>query len=95
MDVGCTVFWLTHTASAVVVFYVVAGIEVGKGNNSTGMGRVDKLTVAGINANVGNATLVCTLEEYDITGLQVFLGNIGALLVLISRCPVGGEAQSL
>jgi len=45
------------------------------------MGRVDKLTVTHIDTYMGQAFLICVLEEYHITGLQLGLGNCFTLLV--------------
>ena len=66
-------------ASAVIMVGVVVGIQIGIGNHAPGVGGVDKLAVAHINTNMGQATGVGVLEDHHVAGLQICLGNIGAL----------------
>ena len=42
---------------------------------------MDELTVTDIDAHMGQTGLVCILEEHDVTGLQIGLGNRRALCV--------------
>ena len=49
---------------------VVAGVQICKGDHLTGLGRVDKLSATHIDAHMGEAFLICILEEYHIAGLQ-------------------------
>ena len=86
---------LAHAAGAVVVVSPVAAGQSVIGNRAAGVGGVDKLTVAHIDACVGQAATICIGEEYHIAGLQVGFGNIGALLVLIHQHAVRGVTQSL
>ena len=63
------------------MLYIIVRIQVGIADHLAGMGRVDELAVAHIDAHMGQAGLVCTLEEHDITGLQLGLLHRRALLV--------------
>ena len=63
------------TGSAVIVCSVVVGVQIGIGNNSAGTGCVDKLTITNVDTDVRQACLVCILEEDQIAGLQICLGN--------------------
>ena len=84
-------FPLTNATCAVVVCLVVAGVQIRDLDHLTAVGGVDELTVADVDTDMGDAGLVSTCEEHQITGLQVALGNVGAHLVLIDRGAVGGR----
>ena len=70
-------FGVAH--SAVVMGGVIIRIEACIRNDLAGTGRMDKLTLTNVNANMGQTGLICILEEYGITGLQICLGDGGAL----------------
>ena len=63
------------THSAVVMCHIVIRIEICVRNDLSGTGGMDELTIADIDANMGQASLICILEEYDITGLQIGFGD--------------------
>ena len=65
-------------SSAVVMGGVIIRIEICVRNDLTGTGRMDKLTVANVNADMGQTCFICILEEDRITGLQICFGNGGA-----------------
>ena len=73
----------------------IATGQTGIGDSGSGIGGVDKLTVAGVDTHMGDTAGICTVEEHDIAGLQIGLGYIGALVVLVSGGAVGGVAQAL
>ena len=54
---------------------IIVGIQIRIGNNSAGAGCVDELTVTDIDAHMGQTGLVCILEEDQIAGLEIALGN--------------------
>ena len=88
-------FELTHSPGTVVVVCPVTGSQIRIGDNRPGVGSMDELAVAGINAHMGNTAGICTVEEHDIARFQIGLGNISALLVLVIGGAVGGVAQAL
>lgn len=56
---------------------------------------MDELSVSCIDAHMGDAAGICIGEENNIAHFQVFLGNSGAVGVLVSRGSVGRETQLL
>ena len=86
---------LGHAAGAVVVVCPIASGEIGIGYGGAGIGGVNELSVARVDAHMGNAACVCTGEENDITGLQICLGDGGTHVVLIGGGAVGRIAKLL
>ena len=72
---------------------VVVGIQVCVGDHCTGVGGVDELTVADVDANVGDTRFVCILEEHDVAGLQLVFINGSTLLIHGSEGTAGIEAE--
>ena len=66
-------FELTHSPGTVVVVCPVTGCQIRIGNNRPGVGGMDELAVAGINAHMGNTAGICTVEEHDIAGSRLAL----------------------
>ena len=54
------------TGTVVVLRPISAG-QTGIGNRRTGIGRMDKLSISGIDANMGNVAAFSG-EEYNISG---------------------------
>ena len=73
----------------------IAAGQVRVGYSGAGIGGVDELTIACIDANVRNAAGVCIGKEHNVAGFQAALGHRGAHLILIGRCPVRGIAKLL
>lgn len=82
-----------HSPRAIVVLRPVAAGEVGIGDRGAGIGGMDELAAANVNAHMGNAAGICTGKENDVAGLQAVLVHVGALAVLVGGGAVGGEAQ--
>ena len=70
-------FLLGKSDSTVIVVNGVGGVQIRIGNHRSGMGRVDKLAVAYINAHMRNTGCVCILEEDNVAGLEfgLFYGS--------------------
>ena len=62
------------------------------GNRGAGIGRVDKLSVSGIDANVGDGAAVSG-EENNIPGKKVCFADVCTVGILGFGCTVRGVAQ--
>lgn len=79
---GCTV----------VVRHIIIRVQICIGNDLAGTGGMDKLSAANIDTDVGETCLVCILEEHQVTGLQIGLGNGCALSVHGGLCTADIDA---
>ena len=76
-------FLLGDATCAIVVICPVTAGEVGVGDRGAGIGGMDKLTVAGINANMGNAAGICIFKEYQVSRSQAAAADMGTHCILI------------
>ena len=84
-----------HSLGTVVVLRPVTAGEVGIGDRGAGIGGMDELAAANVNAYMGNAAGICTGKENDVAGLQAAFFNVSTLIVLVGGGAVRGEAQLL
>lgn len=68
-----------------VMSLVVAVGQVIHSNTFMRIGRMDKLAVADIDADVRNAVLVGILEENEVTGLEQAIRDFISMVVLLGR----------
>ena len=84
-----------HSTGAVVVLRPVAACKTGVGNNGARVGSVDKLSISGVNAHMGNTTGIGVRKKHDVTRLKIAPGHGSSHFVLIRRSTVGGVAKLL
>ena len=65
-----------HSPGTVVVLRPVTAGEVGIGDRGAGIGGMDELAAANVNAYMGNAAGICTGKENDVAGLQAAFFNV-------------------
>ena len=93
-SMGCIIIRLLyHPDAAVKMFAPIAAGEVGVGDGAAGIGGVDELAVAGIDAGVGDTAAVCIRKEHNVAGLQVGLVHLNSGAVLGVRGAAYGNAE--
>ena len=74
---------------------VISIVQVGDLNTGLAAAGMDKVTVANVDTDVGNAGGVCILEEDEVTGLQVALLNVSTVAILRGRTVGDRVAEAL
>ena len=71
-----------HSPGTVVVLRPVTAGEVGIGDRGAGIGGMDELAAANVNAYMGNAAGICTGKENDVAGCLPIVLQIPVFLAL-------------